>query len=697
MRCPCNRNKCRNKQYLDENTVKVHLEQHGFVPGYHRWIHHGEEYIRPSLSYVNFSEVPSHKNLNLDAENVFRNVTENILDSSIGDTNYYHEGPSSFYQNVDEHISFNFNDNINAATTDTLEISNEYAKNLFDNPKSAESEIWRGNPHGITQLSLISEILQMKAQWNMSESNMDQMCQLMSKLCPKENNVSDSFYSTKKLISELGLPVEKIDSYQNNCMIYWGADSNLIECKVCQHPKYKPQRSRTRRGSKLIPFKQMYYFPLTPRLQRLYASDKTASHMSWNFTHVQESDLMTHHSDSLAWKHFDQTNPSFAIKSRNVRLGLSTDGFQPFGQSGQQYSSWPVILTPYNLPSWMCMKDGYMFLTVIVPGPSNPKDKLDVFLQPLVAELKDLWYNGAMTYDVHSKTNFTMRAALMWMSSDFSAYAMLFGWSTEGKLACPYCMDSSESFSLPYSGKTSWFDNHSKFLPMDHPLRRNRHLFLSGQRFTNSTPPIKTGEQLLNDIDEYGFLPAYEVDADELNKEIHTVASCGWRRRSILWELPYWSKNLIRHNLDVMHIEKNIFDNLFNTVMNVPRRTKDNEKSREDIKLLCNRAEPHQDEDTGHYPKASYTLDRRGNDVLCSWLNEVKFPDGLISKLSRRVDMSRLCMFGMKSHDCHVFMQRLIPVEFKELLPKNVWEVLTELSLLFSSFTTRNVRESDLS
>ncbi|GMJ09126.1 hypothetical protein HRI_004581800 [Hibiscus trionum] len=45
--------------------------------------------------------------------------------------------------------------------------------------------------------------------------------------------------------------------------------------------------------------------------------------------------------------------------------------------------------------------------------------------------------------------------------------------------------------------------------------------------------------------------------------------------------------------------------------------------------------------------------------------------------------MKKLKLFGMKSHDCHVFMQRLIPIAFQELLPTNVWEALTELSLFF--------------
>ena len=37
--------------------------------------------------------------------------------------------------------------------------------------------------------------------------------------------------------------------------------------------------------------------------------------------------------------------------------------------------------------------------------------------------------------------------------------------------------------------------------------------------------------------------------------------------------LPYWSMNLVRHNLDVMHIEKNVFENIFNK-MKVDVKTK---------------------------------------------------------------------------------------------------------------------------
>ena len=62
-----------------------------------------------------------------------------------------------------------------------------------------------------------------------------------------------------------------------------------------------------------------------------------------------------------------------------------------------------------------------------------------------------------------------------------------------------------------------------------------------------------------------------------------------WKKKSILFKLPYWEFNLLRHNLDVMHIEKNVFDNSINTIMNVPSKTKDNLKSRLDLPDICDR------------------------------------------------------------------------------------------------------------
>ena len=88
----------------------------------------------------------------------------------------------------------------------------------------------------------------------------------------------------------------------------------------------------------------------------------------------------------------------------------------------------------------MCITTPFMFLTCIIPGPKNPKNKIDVYLQPLVDELKELWDVGVETYDISTGHTFQTKVALMWTINDFLAYHKLARWSTTGQLASPACM-----------------------------------------------------------------------------------------------------------------------------------------------------------------------------------------------------------------------------------------------------------------
>ena len=57
-------------------------------------------------------------------------------------------------------------------------------------------------------------------------------------------------------------------------------------------------------------------------------------------------------------------------------------------------------------------------------------------------------------------------------------------------------------------------------------------------------------------------------------------------RRSTLWDLEYWKDLDLRHNLDVMHIEKNICDSIIGTLLNIEGKTKDTLKSMIDLTHL---------------------------------------------------------------------------------------------------------------
>jgi len=41
--------------------------------------------------------------------------------------------------------------------------------------------------------------------------------------------------------------------------------------------------------------------------------------------------------------------------------------------------------------------------------------------------------------------------------------------------------------------------------------------------------------------------------------------------------------------------------------------------------------------------------------------------------------MHDLKLVGLKSHDCHVLMQKLLPVAICEILPKNIRHTITQL------------------
>ncbi|XP_010468113.1 PREDICTED: uncharacterized protein LOC104748126 [Camelina sativa] len=374
---------------------------------------------------------------------------------------------------------------------------NAEAKKFYDILDAAKNPIYDGCKEGLSQLSLAARLLSLKTDYNLPQNCMDAISKMVKEYLPEGNNSMNSYYDIKKLMRSLGLPYQKIDVCRDNCMIFWKDAASKENCQFCGkdrfHPTQKPEQKK-------VAYSQMFYLPVADRLKRLYQSDNTAKDMRWHAEHFVKTGEMSHPSDGEAWKHFNKVYPDFASEPRNIYLGLCTDGFNPFGMSGHNYSLWPVILTPYNLPPEMCMKQEFMFLSVLVPGPNHPKRSLDIFLQPLIEELKDLWYNGVQAYDRYTKQNFLLRAVLMWTISDFPAYAMLSGWTTHGRLACPYCLDQTNAFQLKNGRKTSWFDCHCSFLPNDHSYRRNKKNFQKG-RVVNDTPPqLLTGEELWNKV-----------------------------------------------------------------------------------------------------------------------------------------------------------------------------------------------------
>ncbi|XP_045830958.1 uncharacterized protein LOC123922269 [Trifolium pratense] len=509
-----------------------------------------------------------------------------------------------------------------------VERPNEEAQRFFDLLKETNTPLCEGSRD--SKLTVCIRLLGIKSECLVSEYTMDLITKLMLDITiDRPLDLPKNYYEARQLVAKLGLGAKRIDCCVNGCMLYYSNefgvdDGALLECKFCQEPRYRVTRNSRSVRRKPIPRKAMFYLPIIPRLQRLYASMQTASKMTWH--------------------------------RENYERRKMSDGFTPYTQvSATPYSCWPVLVTPYNLPPDMCMSKPYMFLAAVIPGPSSPTVGIDIYLQPLIDDLKRLW-NGVATYDINQKRNFNMRGALMWTINDFPAYGMLSGWGTHGKLGCPICMMDTKAFWLHNGGKATWFDCHRRFLPTDHPFRRNKNAFVHGDTETRDPPDYLTSRQVWNKVKD---IPKVEVVGGVASKPRGYGQTHNWTKR---------------------------------------RKTKDNDNARRDIGLYCKRNELLLVETSNGKllkPRANYTLSPEEAKSVCRWVKEVKMPDGYSSNLARCADVDHGRMRGMKSHDCHVFFQTLLPIAFSSL-PQHVLNPLIEISQFFKNLCSTTLREADL-
>ena len=167
-------------------------------------------------------------------------------------------------------------------------------------------------------------------------------------------------------------------------MVAWCTGRTTLICTTASFVEKLGKRNPNRKKTL---YAILRYLSITPRLEKLNASKATAERITWHANNQTEEGSMCHSSDVDVWWQFDWAHPHFGVEPRNVRLVLCTDGLAPHGQYGGTYLCWPVILIPYSLPLGMCMSVEYMFVMMVIPGPSNPKHFINVYLEPLIKEL----------------------------------------------------------------------------------------------------------------------------------------------------------------------------------------------------------------------------------------------------------------------------------------------------------------------
>jgi hypothetical protein len=154
----------------------------------------------------------------------------------------------------------------------------------------------------------------------------------------------------------------------------------------------------------------LQHFPLIPRLKRLFSSAKISEETQWHKLKRKEvENELSHPVDGEAWKDFDRKHNWFEEDPRNIRLGLAIDSFNPIGKMSSSYSMCPVFAIPYNFPPWVCMESSNFMMCLLILGREECSGiDFDVFLEPLVDKLQELWLSVS-TFDALSRKYFSRR------------------------------------------------------------------------------------------------------------------------------------------------------------------------------------------------------------------------------------------------------------------------------------------------
>ncbi|KAI3956818.1 hypothetical protein MKW98_015910, partial [Papaver atlanticum] len=172
-------------------------------------------------------------------------------------------------------------------------------------------------------------------------------------------------------------------------------------------------------------------------------------------------------------------------------------------------------------------------------------------------------------------------------------------------------------------GKKYAYMGHRKFLrDRSHPYRRQKSQF-------NGKQDYRGAPSRLSGVDLFEKTATADKEFGKLVKRPVKVKS-PWSKRSILFCLSYWKFLHVRHNVDVMHVEKNFAENLFGTFMNYKDKSKDGVPARKDLKLLKLKPSLWLRENNRKLvaPHAPYRLSDSERKVICKTLSTLKVPIG---------------------------------------------------------------------
>ncbi|XP_020271977.1 uncharacterized protein LOC109847145 [Asparagus officinalis] len=651
--CPCR--KCLNvKEVRGQMELREHLMFHSIDKTYKVWTYHGESKGKCSSS----GKGKYSSSTQLGSQFEFSNIMNT---SSMGAGDDKSSGMNNFTSVVNEELR------------DHPDMSDDLRGD-------AGLPLWPGCTKA-SKLSAVLILYNLKASHQVSDVFFTELLEAVSGLLLDGNVLPRRAYDAKQLLKSIGLTHEKIHACPDDCILFRKEYAELSECPKCSKKRYKKNNS---------PAKVMWYFPIIPRFRRLYSSTEDAKYLTWHDDERIKDGMLRHPADSPQWKTFDNKYPEFGKESRNLRLVLSTDGMNPHGLQSTSHSTWPVILMIYNLAPWLCMKRKYMMLSILISGPRQPGNDIDVYLAPLIEDLKLLWEEGVDVYDAYRKDNFRLKAMLFGTINDFPAYGNLSGYSVKGCCACPWCTNDTDHLRLRHC-KKSVYMGHRWWLDPSHPYRSMCEAF-NGEVEDRSPPPTLSGLDVLKEVEN--------LKTQFGKKFLKSIPTRGFKKESIFFQLVYWKDLFVRHFIDLMHNEKNVAASVINTLLGDTLKSKDGLNARKDMVAMNIREElaPVSKEGKAPYlPPAAHTLSKEEKIVLLNTLHSVKVPEGYSSNIQSLVTLDGLKLMNLKSHDYHVIIENLLPIAIRAILPENVRNTITKLCWFFKAMSSKVIDPRSLS
>jgi len=169
---------------------------------------------------------------------------------------------------------------------------------------------------------------------------------------------------------------------------------------------------------------------------------------------------------------------------------------------------------------------------------------------------------------------FRLRSIVFCTINDFPTYGNLSGYSVKRHHACPIC-DRTTNFIQLKHGKKIVYSRHRRFLKPYHPYRRLKKAF-NGSQENKSMPQPLTVNEVYDRVKD--IITIFGKTQKKTSFETNI-----WKKRSIFFDLPYWSNLHVHHCLDEMHVEKNVYDSLIGTLLNIKGKTKDGLECHHDL------------------------------------------------------------------------------------------------------------------